>query len=360
MRKKILSAILVLVMIMSLAACGSKKAAEETTEDQYNTININGAEYVELGEYKNLTIEGAKVEITEEDIDQEMEDLRYQYSEYKKISRKEVKEDDIVNVDYVCKIDGKKVEDYCGDAYDITVGSGELVFGDDLDLETALVGKKVGDTVKVSGTFSNDEIDETVAGKKGEFSIKINYISKEVFPEITDEFVKENFDVNTVEEYRKSVREDLQAQAEMDIEDQNRALLWEQAVKNAKQIKDFPEDLLELEKENIIVQETEWASYFGIDVGDDIESYLQEAYGLTLEEYAKDSLMRYCVLDLIIKAEKIEPTEEEIDAVLQNELEEGGYESMDDVLEYMTRDDVKEQLIYEKVMDVIMSGATIK
>lgn len=366
--KKFISFIMIAAMTASLAACGSsKKAAEATTEIGSETgtevvpVEIsNPGEYVELGEYKGLTIEGAKSEVTEEQVDAEMEDLRYQYSEYKKVDRKEVKENDTINVNYTCSVDGKKIDDYTEENLDVTLGDGELVFSDDFDAESALVGHKVGETVKVQGTFAEDELEESIAGKKGEISIRINFIEEEVLPELTDAFIKENFDYDTVADYRATIKEDLVNQAESEIEEQNQSNLWELVIKNSKQIKDFPADMIAQEKENCVAEESEWAYYFGIDLGDDIEGYFKETYNMTLDEFANDALFRQCVLQLLVETEKIEPTDDEIDAILNEELEDAEYESIDDVLEYTSRDDIKQQLIYEKVMDIITKNATIK
>ncbi len=371
--KKYLSLLMIGAMALGLVACGSsKKASEVTTETEEATmpeivdVKIeNPGQYAELGKYKGLTIKGSKPTVTEEEIDEELEDIRYQYSDYKKVEDRDTVEDgDIVSLNFECTTsDGKTVEDYTQSDFDVTIGSEEMLYGDDLDVESALIGKKVGETVKVTGSFYDDDTYGEMAGQKVTFAVTINYIEEEVLPELNDAFVKENLEYDTLKEYREAVRQELQEQAEMDVDGENENALWEQVVANSKQLKEFPADMVAKEKENTIAYEKEWASYFGMDIGDsdeDVENYFQENYEKSVEEYAKDSLFRQCLLQLIVEKEGIEPTEEEINQVVQQEIEVGGYSSEDEVYEYTSKDEIRDQLIQEKVMKILTDNATIK
>lgn len=370
--KKYLSLLMIGALTIGLVACGSsKKATEETTGFEEATGPVveevkidNPAQYAELGKYKGLTIEGTKVEVTEEQIDDELEDIRYQYSDYQKIDRKTVKDGDIVSLDFECTTaDGKTVEDYTQSEFDVTIGSEEMVYGDDLDVESALIGKNVGDKVKVTGTFYDDDTFGDVAGQKVTFVVTINYIEEEVLPELNDKFVKENLDYDTLKEYREAVRQELQEQAEMDVDGENESALWELVVANSKQLKEFPADMVAKEKENTIAYEREWADYFGMDIGEteeDIEDYFKENYDKTVEEYAKDSLFRQCLLQLIVEKEGIEPTDDEINQVAEQEMEAGGYNSLDEVYADTSKEEIRDQIIQEKVMKILTDNATIK
>ena len=367
--KKFMTALLITAMIGSLAACGSSDdSAEATTEAAeeytYNEIELDAAKYVELGEYKGLTIDSTVEEVTDEDIDAEIEDIQYQYADYEKVEdRDTVEDEDMVNVDYVCTVDGDTYEDLTESDMDVTLGSGELYFSEDLDVESALVGAKVGDTVTVKGKFSeDDDTFDDLAGKEATFEVTINFIEKEVYPEFNDAFVKENFDYDTVEEYREALREELEENAETNADDENEYALWELVVANSKQIADFPEDAIAMEKENVMNSTLEEASYYGVELGEteeEIDEFFQENYDTTLDEYVQDDLLRECVFDLLVEKEGIEVSEDEIDELIQEEMEYGGYDSEEEVLEYTSRDDFKEQILYDKVMDVIVDNAKI-
>ena len=370
--KKYLSLLMIGALTLGLVACGSSRNASEVTTEYEEAegpeiveVKIdNPGQYAELGKYKGLTIEGSKVTVTDEEVDEELEDMRYQYSDYQKVDRKTVEDGDIVSLDFECTTaDGKTVDEYTQSEFDVTIGSEEMVYGDDLDVESALIGKKVGDKVKVTGTFYDDDTFGEVAGQKVTFVVTINYIEEEVLPELNDEFVRENLDYDSLKEYREAVRQDLMEQAELDVDGENESALWELVVANSKQIKDFPADMVAKEKENTIAYEREWADYFGMDIGEteeEIEEYFKENYDKTVEEYAKDSLFRQCLLALIVEKEGIEPTDKEIDQVVEEELEAGGYSSVEEVYEYTSREEIRDQLIQDKVMKLLTENATIK
>ena len=109
--KKFISIAAVLTAVCMLGGCGSSgdKAAEATTEStasQIVPIEIDAGKYVELGEYKGLTIEGASTEVTDEDVEEQVQYLAEDYVEYQAITdRDTVKDEDYVNIDYTCTID---------------------------------------------------------------------------------------------------------------------------------------------------------------------------------------------------------------------------------------------------------------
>lgn len=369
--KRVLSLGLILLMTAGLAGCGSsKKPAEATTEAQseaiqYEEVEIkNPSEYAELGQYKGLVIEPSKIEVSDEEIAEELETFRYNYADAKEVKgRDTVEEGDIVNMDYVCTVKGQTNEDYTNYDCDITIGDGELDMGEGLDLEEAVIGKKKGEKVKVTGTFYDDDSFDELAGAEATFEITINKIQEEVLPELNDALVKENTSYKTLKEYRESIREDLEAQAEEGAEENNQSALWDMVVKNSKQIKDFPQDMVDKEIQNTIAYEREWSSYFGLDMGEtdeEIEEYFQSNYETSVEQFAKDSLFSQCVLALIVEKEGLEPTEKEIDKMIQDEMDANDYESVEDVYEYLTREDARDQLIQERVMKLLSDNATYK
>lgn len=367
MKKKLIAMSLVAAMVIgALAGCNSSKKTEESTEvaeNEYKEVNLDAKEYVELGEYKNLHITGAPVEVDEEEFQARLEEDRYNYSTYEKIDRTEVQEEDIVNADVVSTVDGETIEDLSNPEIDITIGTGEMEFFDDAEIESALIGAKVGDTVKVSGTFSEMTYSDAAAGKKGQVEIKINYISKEVVPEFTDEFVKQNMDYNSVKEYEDSIREEMKADAQSYAEEENKYLLLDKVVENSKVIKDFPEDAIEAERYNSILDVRTMADYYGIEVGEsdeELDQFFKESYGMSVDEYVKDALKRRCVVDLILKAENVAVTDEEINQVVKDEIEAGGYESEEEFFEGNSKEDIRGQLEQEKIFDILMATAVIE
>ena len=360
--KKFISIAAVLTAVCLLGGCGSsgEKAAEATTESetaQIVPVEVDAEEYVELGEYKGITIEGASAEVTDEEVEEEIQNLVLDYVEYQEITdRDTVKDEDFVNIDYTCTIDGEENDSYSDTDIDTQIGSGEFTLGEGFEFEENLVGAKVGEPVKMELTFPEDYDDTDVAGKKCTMEVTVNAIEEEVVPELTDAFVKENTDCDTVEEYKKQTRKELEESAQIEAQDTNEQNMWEQVVANCKQIKEFPQDIVDQEVANLTAENEEWASYFGMDV----EEFIEEYYAMSLEEYAKDTLKKQCVQDLLVKAENLSVTDQEYKDEIQIYIDDYGYEDEDEILEYYTEDEIRNELLMYKLLDKLMSYTTIK
>lgn len=359
--KKFVSIAAVLTAVCMLGGCGSSgdKAAEATTESQAPEIvpiEINAGEYMELGDYKGLTIEGASTEVTDEDVEEQVQYLAEDYVEYQEITdRDTVKDEDYINIDYTCTIDGEKAEDYSDSDIDTQVGSGEFSLGEGFEFEENLIGAKVGEAVKMDLTFPEDYDDTTVAGKKCTMEVTVNAIEKEVIPELTDDFIKENTDCDTLEEYKKQTREELEESAESEAQETNEQSMWEAVVANCKQIKEFPQDIVDQEVANLTAENEEWADYFGMGV----EEFIEEYYAMSMEEYAKDTLKKQCVQDLLVEAEGLTVTDKEYEAEIQTYIDDYGYEDKDEIMEYYTEDEIRSELLLNKLLDNLMSYTTI-
>ena len=146
--------------------------------------------------------------------DEEVEDLinkeREARRELKEVTnRKKVKEGDVVNIDYVGRIDGEEFDGGSAEGYDLEIGSGSFIDG----FEDGLIGQTVGDTVTLELTFPENYGDSTKAGVDAEFDVTINSIQQYEVPDLTNQFVIDlgitddfNNSVSTVEELRTFIR----------------------------------------------------------------------------------------------------------------------------------------------------------
>lgn len=369
--KKFLTVTLCVATLCALAGCGSSKSASEaTTATEADSaadivyVEMDASEYVELGDYKNLTVTVDQVEVTDEDVQEYMDMMAEDYAEYKEITdRDTVKDGDYVNIDYDCIIDGEKNDVYSETNLDAHIGEGELnsYVGFDLedgfDLENKILGAKKGDTVVQEFTFPEDYDDDEVAGKKCTMNVKINAIEKEVIPEITDEFVKENdLGYESAKEYREATRKELEESAESDAMQLAQEDAMDQIIAGSKQKKEFTEEMIEQEKNNLLLGNEEYASYFGMTA----EEYIEESYGKSLEESAQYSLKQQCVFDLLLEAENIEITDKEYEEGRENIAAEMGLESGEELEEYYSEDSIRSEMMYTKLIDRIMSYTTVK
>ena len=320
-------------------------------------MKLNASEYVKLGQYKGLTIKGASTKVTDQDVEDQVNELAQDNASYEEIKdRKTVQKDDYLNVDYTTTINGKENSDYSDSNLDMHLGDGNLNVDANVDVDEKLIGAKVGDTVTIEFTFPEDYDDSSIAGKKCELAVSINMIEKEVIPEVNDALVKENTDCKTVKEYKKQVRDSLVSDKKSEAEQTNQETLWNKIMDNATQLKDFSEADIKKEVSNIKIENKEMAGYFGMSVSDFIEQY----YEMSLEDYAKENLKKQCVQDLLLKEKSIEITDADVDEEIQYYIDELGYKDKKEVLSAISEDEIHSELQYTKLMDALMKETTIK
>ena len=348
-KRKIFIATVLLASMCMVGGCATsksgEKAAEATTEaalatEQTTPVELNASEYVKLGQYEGLTIKGSSTKVTEQEIEDKIDELADEYTDYKEITSR----------------DTVQKEDYSDSSIDIHLGEGNLNVDDDVDIDEKLVGSKVGQEVEVEFTFPESYEDTSVAGKKCQMTVTINAIEKEVVPEITDSFIKKNTDCSTLKEYKQQVRKDLISDKKTEAQQNNEDALWTKIMENVTQIKEFPGDAVKQEVKNVKIENKEMAEYFGMSVSDFIEQYND----MSIEEYAKDSLKRQCVQDLLVEAKNVTVTDEELNKEIQYYIDELGYKDKKDVLDTMPEEEIRSELLYTNLMTALLKDTKIQ
>ena len=351
--KKWLTALLAAAMVLSLAACGkdggeettaeSTTAAEETESAQESESAAEEAEepsdyvsafdlgdineYVELGEYKNIRVTAQDTEVTDEEVEEELNSqVENSVPDHEKITEGTVAEGDVANIDFVGRMDGEEFEGGSGEDFNLTIGSGQFIEG----FESGLIGKSIGETVVLDLSFPEDysKTKPELNGKPVEFTVTINYVQGEEIPsELNDAFVQRitGGEYTNVEDYRAYVREDLE-NSKIDTANTNRINeAWSQIMENATFKKDSPELYQYIYDSQMEQLESSIALY-----GMDMESYLtamdmtQEELEEQLSQYAKDNARGQLVLRAIVETEHLDLTDAEYESSLTELAEESG------------------------------------
>lgn len=215
---QIIGGVLIAAVIIVIAAAIGQNiylAAMRTTSDSNFSAGltadglidgVNVKEQLTLVDYANIAIPAEEVAATDEEVEADITSTLESHREASTDGTLEIKDGDEVNIDFVGTIDGVEFEggNSNGAGYNLTIGSNSFID----DFEQQLIGHKPGENLTVEATFPEDyQNDATVAGKDASFAVTINSIT--VTPELTDEFVAENFSeegLSTVEAYRSSVR----------------------------------------------------------------------------------------------------------------------------------------------------------
>lgn len=273
---------------------------------------------VNLGEYKGLEVEEENVEVTDEDVEKELENLREQYAELVVKEEGEVEEGDTVVIDFEGFMDGEAFDGGKGENHSLEIGSGQFIPG----FEEQLVGKKSGDEVEVEVTFPEEYHAEELAGKEAVFQVKIHEVKAKELPELDDEFAKDVDDeIETLEELKTKKKEQLLEERTTAADNAKREKLIEMASANATV--DIPEVMIENELDRMLTEFEQRLQMQGMTLemysqfsGQD-EDELKEQMREDAEKRVKTSL----TLEAIAEEENLEATEEEVNEEIEKMAE---------------------------------------
>lgn len=356
MKKKILA----LILSVSLVAAGcatSRSSAEENdkwpdlsvTEQELTAKNVD--DFLGVKQYKNLEIEKQIITVTEEDIDSKIRTSLQNTAET--LEEGAVEEGDIVNIDYIGRINGEMAENGQTQDYDLIIGSDSFIDG----FEDGLLGHQAGETVKLNLTFPQDYDDEELAGCAVVFEVTINSI-KRPLKEVTNEWVLENTNSSSVEEYKESVREELEETAAENMEYLLNESAWE-AVSDQTEIYQYPKQLLEdYEKTQTDTYES-YAEYYGLTYDETLEE--NDVTEEDILENARISAESQMIAEYICSKESITEDSDLYQEKLQEILAENRYDSYEEAVDSgIDQEDIHRTVIYYCALDVILDCANIE
>jgi len=357
MKKKMFGAFLTGALCLSLlAGCGSK-ADENPAEAMKERYSI----YVDLGEYKGIQYTPTETPVNESDVESQLQRWLMNYGEEVHETTGMAVSGDKVGIDYVGTIDGVAFEggDTKGAGTEITLGSSGYVG----NFDDQIVGHAPGETFDVNVTFPENYGKEELNGKAAVFKTTLNYIVKTNYPELTDEFVAEKTDYDTVDAYRRHLQDDMvKSQAEEDLETDKEAMIKQ--VIDTSAVKQYPEKELKDRIANRTKQLEATAQSYNIPLDQYIMLYgytaesFQEEIKTSTEEYIK----RKMVVASIAAKENIEVSKAEADAKIQELLKASGIKdvnTLNNAYGY-TSEDYYYIVLETKVMDFIYGNAVAK
>ncbi len=301
------------------------------------TVEVFVRPDVKLGEYKNLGIEKEVAEVTDDDVNADIERARERASRYIEISDRPAKLDDQVNIDYAGFDGDKQFDGGTAKGHDLVLGSGSFIPG----FEEQLVGANVGDEVEVKVTFPEEYHAPELAGKPVVFKVKVNSICEKEVPALDDDFVTEVSETaNNVEEYKAEVRAKLEKQAEDKADAAFENAVIEKVDENAEI--DIPQAMIEDQIDNMLRDMEMRMMYQGMKL-DDYFKYTGQTREQVREMYkkpAEERVRTQLVIEEVRKVENIEATEEEIDAEIAKYADQN-QKSLEEFKKMLSEDDMK-------------------
>ena len=395
MKKRFVAVMLgMTIMMTAVTGCGSKEnsgtaesteivesteAGEESTEKEKVTaassvFDLKGSDYAKLCDYNavEITITG-DYDVTDEGVQEYFAEMFESYGPFytEDADKTTIEEGDIVDVDYVGKLDGVafdggSAEHQLIDVYNNSSATGSGYIEGFTD---GLKGASVGDVIDCDATFPEDYGNTELAGKDVVFTFTVNSIQKEMtIDEVDDEFAKEQFQVDTVDEMYAQIREYMVSAAEYNKERDTYLALQNYLVDNCTV--EAPEDYVSARVSDYKKQYID--QYCGGDESQ-LETYLSDYYGKTvaeMEEYWTEAMGKSVALELIMDAIvdelAITVDEEEFDAYVQQIVSNNGYESEDAMYEMYGYGDTaygaryfKELYTYDLALEEILKTATV-
>ena len=265
---------------------------------------------VKISSYKGIKIKEIAYNVTDEEVDAELNRLLDRNARKVEVTDRPAQNGDIANIDFVGTVDGVKFDGGEAEGFDLTLGSGQFIPG----FEDQVVGMNIGETKDVNVTFPENYQAENLKGKPAVFSVKLNALQGKELPELNDAFIKDATGSETVEAYKAKTRERLQENADRRAKDATENSILEEIAKNAEV--EIPQAMIDREIDSLIKKFEYQLMYQGLKLQDylDFLKVTEADFRKNYEEQAQKNVLNQLIISQIIKDEKIETTEEEVDA----------------------------------------------
>ena len=379
MKKKAVAARLIMCMAVSAAACGKSSDTEKTTTETTDTKDSEDSEkdstdtdtkeaassegkrlvsvkdvskYVTIGEYKGLELTRTSQPVTDDDVQAEINyNLEDNGSEVKDGT---VENGDTVTINFTGTIDGKEFDGGSAEDYELVVGDGEMIDG----FEDGIVGMKSGETKELDLTFPDDYYEESVAGKAVVFKVTLQKFTRPA--ELTDDWVAENTEYKTVDEYRAAVKTQLEDTAVQTADYELYSDAWNE-VQAASEIKDYPKEDVDAAKKSYQELNEKYVKDAGMEMADFLESQgmSEEDYESECQQYAESKVEQNLIVQGIMDAEGLSIDDEETQKLKDDLIKEYGFASIDEMIETYGEQEVNESLALLRVERFIVDNANV-
>lgn len=290
----------------------------EKGKDLIFTAEVAVKPEVTLGEYKGVEVEKINVEVTDEEVLEDIKKEQLQNARKVLVEGRPAKLEDEVTLDFEGFVDGVPFEGGKGENYKLVLGSHSFID----TFEDQLVGKNIGEDVEVNVTFPEDYQADELAGKPAVFKCKINSITESQLPELNDEFASEVGGYDTLDQYKEEVKNKLVAKKTKDAANEKEVKAIDKVIENATmdiadaQVEDMQHRMRDEFAQNLQYQGIKLEQY--MQIVNVTEDELMERF----KPQALKRIQQRAVLEAVVKAENIEATDEEVDEELTKMAEQ--------------------------------------
>lgn len=343
MKKRFILAPVFAVVLSVFALTGCKGPQEEG----------DYSKYVTLGNIENIEVFRIHPQASEREIREYKDEALSEFMDYEDTDV--VAYGNSVDCELIAKEGEEILYDFTGEdnSYEFIVGDAE--FGSELD--TQLVGKNLGEEFSFSTTIEENLEDTSLAGREVSFEVKIMNISKIIYPSLTDAFVKENFDCDTVEEWNQSILDEVQA----DMEAEEEALFRDNVAKEFAKRCTFSGYSDSLYKKMLASYESEYTEYaemFGCSVEEIYDMF--ETSHAELEKQALEATNEQMALEVWLASTGHSFTDQTYDKKAKAYADEMGYDSVEELEEDYDKEELKTVFIRDEAIDFLLESSIMK
>ena len=325
-------------------------------QDLILTAEVDVKPEVELGQYKGIEIERVEYNVTDHDVEHQLEHIREDNARWITVEDRAVQNGDLVTLDYAGTIDGEAFPGGTAEKQTLEIGSGRFIPG----FEEQLVGMKSSEEKDITVTFPEDYHAEELKGKEAVFHVKIHEIKEKELPVLDDEFAKDVSEFSTLEEYKADLRQKLQESAEERAKSQMENQLLEKITNNAKV--DIPAVMVEREIDSMVRDMDFRLRYSGLN----LEKYLEmintsmEDFRAQYKDNAYNRVKTQLVLEAITKKEGITVTDEDREKEYQKLAEQYKRDVEDIKKAYGSNPEyIDDSILVQKTIDMLMEEAVL-
>ena len=313
---------------------------------------------VKLGKYKGVKVEATEVTVTDEEVDAKIEKERENNARTIEVTDRPVKDGDMTILDFEGFVDGVAFDGGKGENYPLTIGSGAFIPG----FEEQLVGAEIGKEVEVNVTFPEDYQAEELKGKAAVFKCTIKEIKEKELPALDDEFASEVSEFDTLEEYKKDVKETLTIEKEKAAREAKEAAVIDAIIADSDM--DIPEAMVTTQQKQMIDEFAQRMQMQGLSM----EQYFQFT-GATLDKMmeqvkpqAETRIKSRLVLEAVAAKEGIEATEEDYEEEIKTmaEVYQMEPDKIKEMLPEKSVKGIKEDIAVKKAAEFVVNNAKAK
>lgn len=349
MKKQIAASAAVILMLISLAGCKSKSQ---------RPFDYDLSKHITLGKYTGVEYTYSVEEVTPEAVTKFTNKAMSEkgYGEVKDVTDRPVQNGDKVNIAFVGKINGEEFQGGSSESYDLEIGSNSFIEG----FEAGLVGVNLKETKVLNLKFPENYGKEDLNGKDVEFTVTVNSIKVTVYPDLTDEIVKEISDCENVADFNTYANDQIKTENEKNAVTKKETDIWTKIVESTE-LKSYPKGEIEHYKDVLLkLYDRQSQSSYGVSY----EELLKQAYNQTLKDIdpqltkqAQQTVKEYMTIVAIARDQDLDLTDEEYQAEADKTAAANGYKTTAEFMAAIEEDQFYLSLLYDRVMDFVVENA---